>query len=404
MSERRSTELSRRGFLKTTTAGAMGASLGALSTTVWAESTTPQSQPAGKKPALPHGKLGRTNHPVTLVSLGAILLRGSVGTRVLRLAIDRGVNLVHTSASYGGGASVAACGELFKTSKAYRDKIFLCLKSFTPEREAEIDDMFTKLHIDHADAVLTELHAADPRRIDAIRKQQDSLKKKGKVKHTGFVCHGDMNGVLELIVEKHAKDFDVALLATRMVPDLTVGGKTSDEQGQRFLKSLQAMRKAGIGILSMKSGARKAAVRGADAFLPHVKAYLQAGADAILTSMDTLEQVEMATKLDLSSPHLSPEEHRAAAAFQNEMAGACRMCAACAKACPRGLPVNDLMRFRMYHAEYGWHAHARAEYAACGIDFRAAVADCGNCTACADACPVKLASRAMIDRVAGMLA
>lgn len=120
--------------------------------------------------------------------------------------------------------------------------------------------------------------------------------------------------------------------------------------------------------------------------------------------MDTLDQVDMVTRLDLTNPHLSPAERRAAADFHRADSGGCCMCAECKRVCPRGLPVNDLMRFRMYHEEYGWPEHARAEYASLGVDFRQTVASCGDCTACADVCPAGLAGRDTIRRVAEMLA
>jgi predicted aldo/keto reductase-like oxidoreductase len=400
MSGERQDEVSRRDFLLRTTSGAAALGVGAMVPAGWAAPA--QSRPAVSKPVLPHGKLGRTGYPATLVSFGGILLKGTVGTRVLQLAIDSGVNLVHTSDTYGRGASLAACGDLFKPAPAYRDKIFLCLKSCTPEKESEIDDMLRALGTDRADAVLTELHSPDPKRIEAIQKQQDALEKKGKVRHTGFVCHGDMNEVLELVLDKHAAYFDIALLAMKLVPNMGNDAKP-DEAGQRFLKNVKAMRTAGIGVLSMKSGAKKAVTEGAKVFGPHIKAYLEAGADAMLTSMDTLDQVDMVSRLDLTNPHLTPDERRAAAEFHRADAAGCRMCAECKKVCPRGLPVNDLLRFRMYHDDYGWPEHARAEYAALGVDFRRAVLSCGDCTACTDVCPVNLAGPQTIRKVAETL-
>lgn len=396
MDRERRNEVSRRDFLWRTTSGAAALGVGALAAQAWAEQAAPAgdaAQSTARKPILPHGKLGRTGYPVTLVSFGGILLKGSVGTRVLQLAIDRGINLVHTSASYGGGASVAAFGELFKAAPAYREKVFLCLKSLRPEKESEIDDMLRALGVENADAVLTELHSPDPKRVDAIRRQQDALKKKGKVRHTGFVCHGDMNDVLELVLDQHKDYFDVALLAMKLVPNPANRDKAAaDEAGQRFLANLKALRKAGVGILSMKSGAKEAVKKGAAVYGPHIKAYLEAGADSMLTSMDTLDQVDMVTRLELRNPHLTPDERRAAAEFHDSQAGTCRMCAACKKACPQGLPVNDLMRFRMYDVDYGLHEHARAEYESLGVDFRQAASRCGDCTACASVCPVNLAA------------
>ena len=403
MSISQNDHVSRRDFLRTTTCGAAAAGMTMFNPSLLGG---PATQPASQfpKPPLPYGILGKTKYPATLISLGAILLAEKLGTRVLKLAIDRGVNLVHTSESYGGGKSIAAVADLFKADKRYRDKVFLCLKGRKPEEKDEVDRMLKILGTDHADVVLTVLPKPQERQLDIVRKQQDRLLKQGKVRFKGFVCHGDMNGVSEMVLEKAPDYFDVALLAMTMAP--IPGSKDEDRRGkesERFVRNLKALRDKGVGILSMKSGARKAVQKGADIFGPHVKAILAAGADAMLTSMDTYQQVEMACKLDLTSPH-TQAERQAAADFQRSRSDACLMCGACSRACPQELPINDLMRFRMYHAENGWHEHARAEYAALGVDFREHAAMCGDCTACTNACPVGLASYHTIRETADWLA
>lgn len=359
----------------------------------------------GKKPLLPFGVLGRTGFPVTLISFGSIRISDKLGTRILKLAIDRGVNLVHTAANYSGGKSIRSVGDLFKADKSYREKVFLCVKSYHPEQESEIDDLLKTLNVEHAEAALTELHEPDPARLEAIQKQQDNLKKKGKVRYTGFVCHKDMNGTIEMVVEKAPKYFDVALLSLAMIPGAS-GRKAerAGEKAERFLKNLRALREKGLGILSMKSGAQEATSKGESVFLPHARMVLEAGADSVLTSLSTLDQVDMIAKLALKSPHSRPADAQAAADFLRGRSDKCMMCGDCTKVCPQGLPVADLMRFRMYNDEYGWPDHARAEYASLGVDFVGLAARCGDCQACQNVCPVKLASAATVCDVAHRLA
>jgi succinate dehydrogenase/fumarate reductase-like Fe-S protein len=154
----------------------------------------------------------------------------------------------------------------------------------------------------------------------------------------------------------------------------------------------------------MKSGAKDAVTRRATVFAPHAKAVLEAGADSLLTSINTLDQIDMIKSLDLKSPAASPEERRAAAAFHAERADACLMCGSCRRTCPNGVPVHDLMRIRMYHDEYGWADHARAEFQAIAADAQSVAARCTNCAACAAACPTGLASPAAVQRMASLFA
>ena len=313
--------VSRRELLRATTCTAAAAGIGAIMSQAMGAA---QSQPGASKPLLPHGTLGRTKFPVTLVSFGAIKLRDKAHTKVLKLAIDKGVNLVHTSDSYGRGKSIEAVADLFKADKRYRDKVFMCLKGLEHQKEPDLDQMLKTLGTDHVDAWLCELQKPDAKRLETVQALLDETKKKGKVRHAGFVCHVDMNGSIEMVVEKAPSFFDVALLATTMAP--IPGDKSKDrvgEQSERFVKNLKALRDCGVGILSMKSGAGEAVQKGADVYLPHAKAILQAGADSVLTSMDAFDQVEMIAKLDLKSPHMTADDRKAELDFRKGRANTC---------------------------------------------------------------------------------
>jgi predicted aldo/keto reductase-like oxidoreductase len=403
MTNRSHESVTRREFLRSTTCGAAAVGLGALAPAAMGARA---SQPAAadavvKKPVLPYGMLGRTGYPVTLISFGAIRISEKLGTRVLRAGIDAGINLLHSSQVYVGGKSLDCIAELFKADKGYRDKVFLCLKTFKPESEKEIDEMLKTLGIDHADAILTTFEEADPKRLDALQKQQDMLIKKGKVRHTGFVSHKDTNRVMELISEKAPKYFEMSLLAVPMlpVPGNSEARKHTEADRKRFAANLKTFRKNGVGILSMKSGAKVAVTEGANVFQPHAKALLEAGVDSILTSINAFDQVDMVRNLKLSSP-LTPEERKAAIEFQERRSLACLMCARCTEICPNRLPVSDLMRIRMYYEEYGWPDHARDEFNRLDLSPDQLASACGDCSTCTEICPVGLAGAAAVRRVA----
>ncbi len=391
--------ISRRGLLSGVGCVACLGAFGRLVMAAEAAATRPAVGP----PRLSHGLLGRTKYPVTRVSFGAIRITDRSGVRVVKAAIDRGVNLIHTSASYAGGNSIRGVAELFKAPGGYRDKVFLCLKSYHPQREAEIDEMLSTLGTDHADAVLTELHEPSRERLDAIRRQQDALLKKGKIRHTGFVCHGRTIEVMKMVSVEARGYFDVALLAMAMGGGRPGrGGNRADARSQEFDKALKVLKAAGLGVLSMKSGAKEAVGQGKKVFEPHVKSLLEAGADSVLTSINSFQQVEMIAGLDLGSP-MSEGERQAAAEFRERRRGACLMCGECRAACPRGLPVNDLMRVRLYLETYGWADHAAAEFAALGVAPEQWSA-CGDCRACSAVCPAGLAGAATVHAMAGRFA
>jgi len=400
MSMPQNDRVTRREFLQSTGYGAVAVGAADLTPKKKTDKAEPDKNKL-QKSKLPYGTLGRTKYPVTLISFGAILISGKLGTRIVKRAIDKGVNLVHTAANYQGGKSIQACGELFKTEKSYRDKVFLCIKAYHPNKESEIDDLLKILHTDHAEVAMTELHKADPKRLEAIMARQGKLKMKGKLGHTGFVCHGDMNGVLEMVLDKAPKFFDVALLAMKMVPAPGNDKGRADEESKRFAKNLKALRKNGLGILSMKTGARKAVTKDDKIFQAHAKAILEGGADSVLTSMNTYQQVDMVGKLDLKNPHLSPTERKTAMEFQRSLDDDCLMCGNCTKVCPRGVPVGDLMRVRLYHDGYGWPDHARAEFDTLNVDAAGLNAVCQDCSICSAACPINLANPNTIKQVAG---
>ena len=63
----------------------------------------------------------------------------------------------------------------------------------------------------------------------------------------------------------------------------------------------------------------------------------------------------------------------------------CRLCETCLAACPKGIPIPDIQRFRMYYKNYGHTLDAREYYAA--LDPERCASACDGCGACEAACP-----------------
>jgi len=356
---------------------------------------------ATSKPSkLDAGVLGRTKYPVTRVSFGAIRIKPPDGTRLLKTAIDHGVNLVHTAPGYTGGKSVEAIGALFKEHPEYREKVFLCLKNSSPGDEGNVDRALKGMNTDHVDMLMPTIHKADPGRLETIVKFNEMIVKKGKARFGAFTTHGEMNEVIELVL-KQAPDAFAGTLMSMAPAGIRLGSSRQDETDevrQRFLANIKGLRKHGVGIISMKSGAKRAVGRGKRLFEPHCKSVLQAGADTVLTSFGNFNEVEVVPQLDLSSLAMTGLQRRLNASLCD---GDCMMCGACTHACPQGLPVADLVRVGSYPGSADWADHAVGEYADLGVSAAQVASACSGCAgACSGACPIQLASGKHVRRVA----
>jgi len=63
----------------------------------------------------------------------------------------------------------------------------------------------------------------------------------------------------------------------------------------------------------------------------------------------------------------------------------CRLCETCVPTCPKGIPIPDIQRFRMYAKNYGHIEDAREYYAA--LDPVCRASECTACGICEAACP-----------------
>ena len=201
-----------------------------------------------------------------------------MGARLLKMAIDSGVNVIHTARGYTGGKSVLSIAKMYEQEPPpppptppppYRKKAYLFLKENDKVSEEALDRDLKNLNTDYVDAYLPQLQKPDAAKMEAALTALEALKKKGKIRFGGFTCHDDMNGVMELIQEKAPKGYDCCLIST--APLRPESGKAAqDEQAQRFAKNLKRLGEH-VGIISMKSGASKVVGNGPEAYGAHMR-------------------------------------------------------------------------------------------------------------------------------------
>lgn len=351
--------------------------------------------------------LGRTGLRVSEVGFGGFPIGDP---DVLLYALERGINYVDTSNCYRGGESERTIGQALR---GRRDRFVVATKWCPhhvgkPARKAafleQLDESLRRLGTDHVDVVFNHEvgRHSDGRGVERLRDPEmlaawDAAKQAGKARFLGVSGHdGDLMPVMGYAID--AGPFDVLL------------GRYSflDYPEQQGL--IQRAAAAGVAFVAMKT---LAGAKGADL-------------DRFRGGQTTFKQA--ALKWVLSNPHLANlvisissrrQVDEYAGASGQAMTGAdqaalgayaarfsaevCRFCNACEAACPGEVRIADVLRFSMYHHEYGERERAAGEYARLLAGERAdRCADCAGF--CAPACAYDLPVRTLLLRAHAALA
>ena len=171
--------------------------------------------------------------------------------RIVRTALDRGINFLDNCWDYNGGASEIRMGKALRD--AYRDKAFLMTKIDGRDKATaakQIDESLQRLQTDHVD--LMQFHEIirmdDPDRIFAEGGAIEAMlaaQKAGKVRHIGFTGHKSPEIHLRMleVADAHHFTFDTAQMPLNVM----------DAHFESFEKKvLPELVKRGLGVLGMK--------------------------------------------------------------------------------------------------------------------------------------------------------
>ena len=201
--------------------------------------------------------LGSTGERVSAIGLGGWHLGlptvgEQLSLRIVRSAIDRGINFMDNSCDYNGGASEIRMGKALRDG--YRDKVFLMTKiDGRSKKEAvrQLDESLRRLQTDRIDLVQHHevIRFEDPHRIfddDGANGALVEARAAGKLRYIGFTGHKDPRIHLHMleVAKEHGFSF-----ATVQMP-LNV----MDAHYRSFEKLVvPELVKHKIGVLGMKS-------------------------------------------------------------------------------------------------------------------------------------------------------
>jgi aryl-alcohol dehydrogenase-like predicted oxidoreductase len=210
---------------------------------------------ADTKEGMTYRTLGRTGEKVSMIGLGGYHIGrqrdAQESIRIIRTAIDNGINFLDNCWDYNGGQSELRMGQALRDG--YRQRAFVMTKIDGQTEKAatqQLDESLGRLQTDHID--LLQFHEiirmGDPDKIFAPGGGMEAVieaKKAGKVRYIGFTGHKDPEIHLKMLrtADEHQFHFDAVQMPLNVM----------DAQYNSFQKKvLPVLVKNGIGVLGMK--------------------------------------------------------------------------------------------------------------------------------------------------------
>jgi predicted aldo/keto reductase-like oxidoreductase len=205
---------------------------------------------------MPYRTLGRSGEKVSLVGLGGyhigIQKDEEESIRIIRTAIDRGINFLDNCWDYNDGESEVRMGKALRDG--YRQKVFLMTKIDGQVKDVaarQIDESLRRLQTDVIDLVQFHevIRPGDPDRIFGPNGSLEAVleaKKVGKLRYIGFTGHKDPDIHLKMLETafNHGFTFDAVQMPLNVM----------DAHFKSFAKKVvPVLTKHGIGVLGMKS-------------------------------------------------------------------------------------------------------------------------------------------------------
>jgi len=393
--------ISRRKFLEYSGAAVVGTAIG---TKVFAKNNDPHVKP---ETGMRYRRLGRTNFMISEIGLGNasgslsqqlgkflfakwLMERGVVANKLL----DLGGNFVSTSVSYHN--TVELLGNALKDR---RNEVYIAIgASGSREQLRErFEEALKNLNTDVID--LGFLHGeGNEEQFETIHK----LKEEGKIRFVGMSCHNprihewamkndyldwmhipynrlamikqgsaDIPGIERVI--KLAKDNDVGVITIKPMTGNFIpywAKQVNEPEIQEIMKKLK-----NYGSKNLYQAMLRWILQNPD---------VSACAVGMDTVQQVIEDVEAVTSREITSVQKELLEDYAQLADKDY----CRLCETCTPHCPKGIPIPDILRFRMYYDNYGHKEYAMSLYNE--LPDHKKVTECDECGICEEHCPYNL--------------
>jgi predicted aldo/keto reductase-like oxidoreductase len=311
----------RRTFFGTSLAGAAfaGAAAGA--------DTDPLPRPAEtRKGDMLYRSFGKTGQTVSVIGVGGShigqVATDDLATRIIRTAIDKGINFMDNSWDYneGTGRDELRMGRALRDG--YRQKVFLMTKVDGRTKDAaakQLDESLKRLQTDHVD--LLQFHEVirmeDPDRFFAPGGALEAFldaRKAGKIRYIGFTGHKDPAVHLRMfsMAKEKGFHFDAVLFPSNVM----------DWNFRSFIHQVMPVAlREGVAVQTMKPMGGKFILDSKTVTPAECLQYaLSQPASVVIHGMDTMEYLNQALDVVKNFKPLTPGQIAALAGKAREAA------------------------------------------------------------------------------------
>ena len=263
--------------------------------------------------AIPKRVLGRTGVEVSLVGLGGWHLGfkyqdDELSTRIIRTAIDNGINFMDNCWDYNDGASEKRMGKAL--TDGYRERVFLMTKidgRTKKEAAKQLDESLERLQVEHIDLVQHHeiLRYEDPHRIfdeDGANAALVEARDAGKIRFIGFTGHKDPHIHLYMleVAKQNGFHFDAVQMPLNVM----------DAHFRSFEKLvLPELVKQEIGVLAMKTLANGTILESKTVSATECLQYaMNLPVSVVITGCESMDDLEQALNAARTFRPLSDEQ------------------------------------------------------------------------------------------------
>jgi aryl-alcohol dehydrogenase-like predicted oxidoreductase len=204
---------------------------------------------------IPYRRLGRTGEMVSLIGVGGYHLGRQADEqetiRIVRTALDNGINFLDNCWDYNGGSSELRMGKALRGG--YRDRAFLMTKIDGRNRETatqQIEESLRRLQTDRIDLMQVHevIRMSDPERVfepDGAIEAIVAAQRAGKIRYIGFTGHKSPAIHLRMleVAREHGFTFDAVQMPLNVM----------DAHYDSFAKQVvPVLVEQDIGVLGMK--------------------------------------------------------------------------------------------------------------------------------------------------------